>query len=75
MSGAAASGPVLQAAPGEPSGAIANVLADGLGLDAQLANALGSAITFVVAFVALYLLGRIIVMPVFSRVFAARDLD
>ena len=75
MSGAAASGPVLQAAPGEPSGAIANVLADGLGLDAQLANALGSAITFVVAFVALYLLGRIIVMPVVNRVLAARDLD
>ena len=75
MSGVAASGPVLQAAPGEPSGAIANVLADRLGLDAQLANALGSAITFVIAFVALYLLGRIIVMPVVNRVLAARDLD
>ena len=75
MSGVAASGPVLQAAPGEPSGAIAKVLADGLRLDAQLANALGSAITFVVAFVALYLLGRIIVMPVVNRVLAARDLD
>jgi small-conductance mechanosensitive channel len=76
MSGVTAGfGPVLQAVPAEPSGAIANALADTLGLDAQLADAIGSAITFVVAFVALYLLGRVFVMPVVSRVFAARDLD
>jgi len=76
MSGITASfGPVLQPVPAEPSGAVANVLADALGLDAQLANAIGSAITFVVAFVAIYLLGRVLVVPVVDRVFTARDLD
>ncbi|WP_459192119.1 mechanosensitive ion channel family protein [Halosimplex sp. J119] len=73
--GALGVGPVLQASPAEPSGAVANFLADSLGLDAQLANAVGSAITFVVAFVAIYLLGRILVMPVINRVLSARDLD
>ncbi|MFC7194575.1 mechanosensitive ion channel family protein [Halosimplex aquaticum] len=45
------------------------------GLDAPLAGAVGSAITFVVAFVAIYLLGRIFVMPLVNRVLSARDLD
>jgi small conductance mechanosensitive channel len=39
------------------------------------AAALGSAITFVVVFVLVYLAGRLTVSPLLSRVMAARDLD
>ena len=46
------------------TGAIAELLANALGLDAQLANAIGSAITFFVVAVAVYLLGRVTVVQV-----------
>jgi small-conductance mechanosensitive channel len=57
------------------TGAIAELLADTLGLEAQLANAIGSAITFFVVAVAVYLLGRVTVMPLVNRVLKARNLD
>ena len=60
---------------GEVTGAIAELLADTLGLKAQLANAIGSAITFFVVAVAVYLLGRVTVMPLVNRVLKARNLD
>ncbi|PSP90710.1 mechanosensitive ion channel protein [Halobacteriales archaeon QH_8_68_33] len=57
------------------TGAIAELLANALGLDAQLANAIGSAITFFVVAVAVYLLGRVTVVPLVNRVLKARNLD
>jgi len=67
--------PLQAEAPVEPDGAIANFLADTFGLEAQIANAVGSAVTFVVAFVALYALGRVVISPVVGRFLSARDLD
>jgi small-conductance mechanosensitive channel len=58
-----------------PSGAIAKLLAENLGLSPQLANSIGSVVTFLLVFVAVYVLGRLIVVPLVSRVLAARDLD
>ena len=57
------------------TGAIAELLANALGLDAQLANAIGSAITFFIVAVAVYLLGRVTVVPLVNRVLKARNLD
>jgi len=67
--------PLQAETPVEPDGAIANFLADAFGLEAPLANAAGSAITFVVAFVLLYTLGRAVISPVVGRFLSARDLD
>jgi small-conductance mechanosensitive channel len=58
-----------------PSGAIAKLLAENLGLSPQLANSIGSVVTFLLVFVAVCVLGRLIVVPLVSRVLAARDLD
>ena len=58
-----------------PSGAIAKLLAENLGLSTQLANSIGSVMTFLLVFVAVYVLGRLIIVPLVSRVLAARDLD
>ena len=68
-------GPVGIALQTEVTGAIAELLADTLGLKAQLANAIGSAITFFVVAVAVYLLGRVTVVPLVNRVLKARNLD
>jgi len=68
-------GPLQQEAPAEPDGAVASFLADSFGLEAQLANAVGSAVTFLVAFVALYVLGRAVISPVVGRFLSSRDLD
>ena len=68
-------GPVGVALQAEVTGAIAELLADVLDLNAQLANAIGSAITFFVVAVAVYLLGRVTVMPLVNRVLKARNLD
>jgi small conductance mechanosensitive channel len=57
------------------SGVVADFLIDNVGLDAPLAGAIGSAVTFVVSFVALYALGRIVVSPLVGRVLTSRDLD
>ncbi|PSQ06576.1 mechanosensitive ion channel protein [Halobacteriales archaeon QS_5_68_33] len=68
-------GPVGIALQTEVTGAIAELLADTLGLEPQLANAIGSAITFFVVAVAVYLLGRVTVVPLVNRVLKARNLD
>jgi len=60
--------------PLQASGAIARVLANN-GLPPAYANAIGSAITFVLAFLAVYLLGRATVIPLVSRVLDGRGLD
>ena len=68
-------GPVGITLQTEVTGAIAELLADTLGLEAQLANAIGSAITFFIVAVAVYLLGRVTVVPLVNRVLKARNLD
>jgi len=57
------------------SGIVAEALAELLGLDPQLANGIGSAITFVVVAIGVFVLGRLTVVPLFGRVLQARDLD
>ncbi|MFB6140374.1 MAG: mechanosensitive ion channel family protein [Halosimplex sp.] len=68
-------GPAVALQSGVPDGPIADFLVDTVGLDVPLANAIGGAVTFVVAFVVLYLLGRAFVLPLVNRLLAARDLD
>jgi small-conductance mechanosensitive channel len=63
------------AGPLQSSGAIAELLEDNLGLDPAYADALGSALTFVLAFVVLYVVTRATVLPIVSRILKARDLD
>jgi len=53
---------------------VAELLAD-VGIPDQLAGPLGQAIVFVVAFVALYVVSRAVVVPLASRVMDSRDLD
>jgi small-conductance mechanosensitive channel len=57
------------------SGVVAEALAELLGLDPQLANGIGSAITFVVVAVGVFVLGRVTVVPLLGRILRARDLD
>ncbi|WP_254543819.1 mechanosensitive ion channel family protein [Halomarina pelagica] len=57
------------------TGAVSKVLADAFGLDGQIANAIGSAIVFVIAFVAVYAVGRATVLPLAGRVLDSRDVD
>ncbi|QPV63552.1 mechanosensitive ion channel family protein [Halosimplex litoreum] len=69
-------GPLQQTDPEVlPNGVVAEFLADSFGLEATLANAVGSAVTFVVAFVALYVLGRVVISPIVGRFLSSRDLD
>jgi small-conductance mechanosensitive channel len=68
-------GPVPLQAAQEPSGIVSEALIEFLDLNVQLANSIGSAVTFVAVFVAVYLLGRVAVLPVVNRVLSARDLD
>jgi len=65
----------LQADATEVSGPVADFLVDAVGIDVPLANTLGSAITFFAAFVVLYVVGRVVLMPVFERALSSRDLD
>lgn len=55
-----------------PNGPIANLLAD---FGVPYAPALGSAITFISALVVVYLLGRVLVLPLVTRVLDDRELD
>ena len=66
----------LQAAEGaEPTlGPIGNALENVLG-DAAIAGTLEGVILFVVAFVVIYALGRLVVLPLVDRAFDRRDLD
>jgi small-conductance mechanosensitive channel len=65
----------LQASATEVSGPVADFLVDTVGIDVPLANTLGSAITFFAAFVVLYVVGRVVLMPIFERALSSRDLD
>jgi len=66
----------LQATEGPaPNGPIAEFLSDALGIGLNLANPIGSVITFVAVFAAIYLVGRVVVQPLVDRVLDARGLD
>ena len=56
------------------SGSIARFLAD-LGLPAAAAGLLGQVVAFLVAFAAVYLVGRNVVIPIVNRMLIARDLE
>jgi len=58
--------------PLQGRGAVANFLANN---GIPYADAIGSAVTFIVAFVALFVLGRLTVIPLVNRVLNARGLD
>jgi small-conductance mechanosensitive channel len=60
--------------PLQASGAIGRFLADN-GVPAGYAGSIGAAITFLVAFVAIYLLGKATIVPLVSRVLNKRGLD
>ncbi|MFB6155695.1 MAG: mechanosensitive ion channel family protein [Haloferacaceae archaeon] len=64
-----------QAQQATPNGPLAQFLADAFGLSANLANPLGSLVTFVVVFVALYLVGRAVVQPLVDRLLDARGIE
>jgi small conductance mechanosensitive channel len=71
-----APGPVLQTGgEGVPGSFVADFLVDYFGLDVALANGIGSAITFVLVFLLVYLVGRAVVLPLLNRVLKSRDLD
>jgi len=57
------------------NGPVAEFIAEDIGLELSIANPLGSAITFVVAFFVLYLAGKAIVLPLVSRMLKRRGLD
>ncbi|MEF8883712.1 MAG: mechanosensitive ion channel family protein [Haloarculaceae archaeon] len=57
------------------SGVVAELLAELLGLDPQLANGIGSAVTFVVVAVVVFVVARLTVVPLLNRVLRSRDLD
>jgi small conductance mechanosensitive channel len=68
--------PVLQTGgEGVPGSFVADFLVDYFGLDVALANGIGSAITFVLVFLLVYLVGRAVVLPLLNRVLKSRDLD
>jgi small-conductance mechanosensitive channel len=59
----------------QTTGAVPETLADVLNLEPEFANAVGSAITFLVVFLGLYVLGRALLLPLVNRMLMARDLD
>jgi len=65
----------LQTDQVEVSGPVADLLVEALGLNVSLANAIGSAVTFVVVAIVVYLLGRVTVVPLVNRVLRSRELD
>jgi len=65
----------LQTDQVEVSGPVADLLVEALGLNVSLANAIGSAVTFVVVAIVVYFLGRVTVVPLVNRVLKSRELD
>ncbi|RQH03116.1 mechanosensitive ion channel family protein [Natrarchaeobius oligotrophus] len=65
---------IAQAADPETGGVVAD-LAEGVVGSAAAAAALERAILFVVAFAVVYLIGRLLVIPLLTRAFDHRDLD
>jgi small-conductance mechanosensitive channel len=58
----------------QATGIVSEFLIDA-GLDPTFANPIGSVVTFIVAFVALYVAGKLVVMPIVNRGINRRDLD
>ena len=59
----------------ELSGFVAELLRETFGLSVDLANAFGAALVFLGAFVALYLVGRAVLVPVANRVLDSRGVE
>jgi small-conductance mechanosensitive channel len=57
------------------TGIVQQFLENTFGLGAALARPISQAVVFVVVFLAIYLLGRVLVTPLFSRFLDRRDLD
>jgi small conductance mechanosensitive channel len=57
------------------SGVVAELLSEVLGLGPQLANGIGSVITFVVVAAVVFTLGTVTVVPLLGRLLENRDLD
>ncbi|MFB6206693.1 MAG: mechanosensitive ion channel family protein [Haloglomus sp.] len=69
-------GPVVaQATPGVDGTSFVSNFLQSLGVPASLADPTAQAIVFIVVFVAVYLLGRVLVTPLFGRILDRRDLD
>ncbi|WP_224449962.1 mechanosensitive ion channel family protein [Haloprofundus salilacus] len=68
---------VLQAGEVVPKGPIAKFLVNSLGFDSNVAtaNAIDAAMMFVVVFAAVYLAGRLLVMPLVGRLLDTRGLE
>jgi len=64
----------LQATPARPEGPVGAALRD-LGLTAGVADVLGDAITFVAVLVAVYIVGRVVVLRAVERLMDRRELD
>jgi small conductance mechanosensitive channel len=73
--GAVSAGLLAPVEPLQAATPIADFLMENLGLDATIAGAIGSGLTFVVVLVVVYLLGRTTVIPLVGRAFDRRDLD
>ncbi len=65
--------PILQVR-GTNTGFLGDYLVD-LGIPATLASAIGSAAVFVIVFVTLYLLGRVVIVPLVDGLLRRRDVD
>jgi len=59
---------------GDPGGFVGDVLVD-VGIPAELAGPIGSAAVFTVVFVGLYILGKLVVVPVVDRLLRRRGVD
>jgi small-conductance mechanosensitive channel len=66
--------PVLQTTPTTLVDTVSTFL-NGLGVPAGIADAVGGAVVFLVAFVVIYAAGKILLSPVINRVLERRDLD
>ncbi|WP_254821570.1 mechanosensitive ion channel family protein [Haloglomus halophilum] len=58
----------------DPTGFVQSFI-ESLGVGASLAAPIAAAVVFIVVFVAIYLLGRVLVTPLFGRFLDRRDLD
>jgi small conductance mechanosensitive channel len=67
--------PVAPAQTGVNGTGFVSDFLQGLGVPATLANPVAQAVVFLVVFMGVYLLGRILVTPLFSRILDRRDLD
>jgi small conductance mechanosensitive channel len=66
--------PAQTGATTDPTGFVQSFI-ESLGVGASLAAPIAAAVVFIVVFVAIYLLGRVLVTPLFGRFLDRRDLD